>query len=120
VALSFLYLAFLRTLQILRLQRSDDSDLAIEVVVLLSVPRISSGADGLGVSNLIATATNQPTNQRRAVDKTRRKGMSHSPKLPAKPLPASTGTLPPLLPPEPRRRRSQWPTRLSRVGSYRY
>jgi putative transposase len=34
VALSFLYFAFLRTLQILRLQRSDDSDLAIEVVVL--------------------------------------------------------------------------------------
>jgi hypothetical protein len=34
VALSFLYLAFLRTIQIFRLQRSDDSDLAIEVVVL--------------------------------------------------------------------------------------
>jgi transposase InsO family protein len=34
VALSFLYLAFLRTIQILFLQRSDDSDLAIEVVVL--------------------------------------------------------------------------------------
>ena len=34
MALSFLYLAFLRTMQILRLQRSDKSDLAIEVVVL--------------------------------------------------------------------------------------
>ena len=34
MALSFLYLAFLRTIQILRLQRSDDSDLAIEVVML--------------------------------------------------------------------------------------
>ncbi|HVA06098.1 MAG TPA: hypothetical protein VNG12_05080 [Acidimicrobiales bacterium] len=34
MALSFLYLAFLRTRQILRLQRSDNSDLAIEVVVL--------------------------------------------------------------------------------------
>ena len=30
MALSFLYLAFLRTIQILRLQRSDESDLAIE------------------------------------------------------------------------------------------
>jgi hypothetical protein len=34
VALSLLYLAFLRTIQILILRRSDDSDLAIEVVVL--------------------------------------------------------------------------------------
>jgi putative transposase len=34
VALSFVYLVFLRTMQILRLQRSDHSDLAIEVVVL--------------------------------------------------------------------------------------
>ena len=34
MALSYLYLAFLRTIQILRLQRSNDSDLAIEVVVL--------------------------------------------------------------------------------------
>ena len=34
MALSFLYLAFLRTMQILRLQRSDDRDLAIEVVIL--------------------------------------------------------------------------------------
>ncbi|MGO8869891.1 MAG: helix-turn-helix domain-containing protein [Acidimicrobiales bacterium] len=34
MALSFLYLAFLRTLQLLRLQRSDDTDLAIEVVML--------------------------------------------------------------------------------------
>jgi len=34
VALSFFYLAFLRTIQILCLQRSNDSDLAIEVVVL--------------------------------------------------------------------------------------
>jgi putative transposase len=34
VALSFLYLAFLRTIQILSLRRSDDSDLAIEVVML--------------------------------------------------------------------------------------
>jgi putative transposase len=34
VALSFLYLAFLRTMQILYLQRSDDSGLAIEVVIL--------------------------------------------------------------------------------------
>ena len=34
MALSFLYLAFLRTIQILLLQRSDDSDLAIEVVML--------------------------------------------------------------------------------------
>ena len=34
MALSFLYLAFLRTMQILRLQRSDDSDLAIKVVML--------------------------------------------------------------------------------------
>jgi hypothetical protein len=34
VALSFFYLAFLRTMQILCLQRSDDSDLAIEVVML--------------------------------------------------------------------------------------
>ncbi len=34
MALSFLYLAFLRTIQILFLQRSDDSDLAIEVVML--------------------------------------------------------------------------------------
>ena len=34
MALSFFYLAFLRTMQILRLRRSDDSDLAIEVVVL--------------------------------------------------------------------------------------
>jgi putative transposase len=34
VALSFLYLAFLRTMQVLRLQRSNESDLAIEVVVL--------------------------------------------------------------------------------------
>ena len=34
MALSFLYVAFLRTIQILRLQRSDDSDLAIEVVML--------------------------------------------------------------------------------------
>ncbi len=34
MALSFLYLAFLRTIQIVFLQRSDDSDLAIEVVVL--------------------------------------------------------------------------------------
>ena len=34
VALSFLYLAFLRTMQILCLQRSDDSGLAIEVVML--------------------------------------------------------------------------------------
>jgi putative transposase len=34
VALSFFYLAFLRTMQILYLQRSDDSGLAIEVVML--------------------------------------------------------------------------------------
>ncbi len=34
MALSFLYLAFLRTIQILFLQRSDDSGLAIEVVML--------------------------------------------------------------------------------------
>ena len=34
MALSFLYFAFLRTMQILRLQRSSDSDLAIEVVIL--------------------------------------------------------------------------------------
>ena len=34
MSLSFLYLAFLRTMQILRLQRCDDSDLAIEVVML--------------------------------------------------------------------------------------
>jgi putative transposase len=34
VALSFLYLTFLRTMQILRLQRSDRSNLAIEVVML--------------------------------------------------------------------------------------
>ena len=34
MALSFLYLACLRTIQILFLQRSDNSDLAIEVVVL--------------------------------------------------------------------------------------
>ena len=34
MALSSLYLVFLRTMQILRLQRSDDSDLAIEVVML--------------------------------------------------------------------------------------
>ena len=34
MALSFFYLAFLRTVRILRLQRSDDSDLAIEVVML--------------------------------------------------------------------------------------
>ena len=34
MALSFLYLAFVRTIQILFLQRSDNSDLAIEVVVL--------------------------------------------------------------------------------------
>jgi len=34
VALSFFYLAFLRTMQIVRLQRFDDSDLAIEVVML--------------------------------------------------------------------------------------
>ena len=34
MALSFLYLAFLRTMQILCLQRSDDSGLAIEVVML--------------------------------------------------------------------------------------
>jgi putative transposase len=34
VALSFFYLAFVRTMQILRLQRSDNSDLAIEVVML--------------------------------------------------------------------------------------
>jgi len=34
VALSFFYLAFLRTVQIFRLQRSDNSDLAIEVVML--------------------------------------------------------------------------------------
>jgi hypothetical protein len=34
VALSFLYLAFVRTVQFLFLQRSDNSDLAIEVVVL--------------------------------------------------------------------------------------
>ena len=32
MALSFFYLAFLRTIEILRLQRSDDADLAIEVV----------------------------------------------------------------------------------------
>ncbi|MGO8871298.1 MAG: hypothetical protein ACLQPH_07820, partial [Acidimicrobiales bacterium] len=34
MALSFLYLAFLRILQLLRLQRFDDTDLAIEVVML--------------------------------------------------------------------------------------
>ena len=34
MALPFLYLAFLRTVQILCLQRSDKSDLAIEVVML--------------------------------------------------------------------------------------
>ncbi|MGO8872609.1 MAG: integrase core domain-containing protein [Acidimicrobiales bacterium] len=34
MALSFFYLAFLRTMQILRQQRSDDTDLAIEVVML--------------------------------------------------------------------------------------
>lgn len=34
MSLSFLYLAFLRTMQILRLQRCGDSDLAIEVVIL--------------------------------------------------------------------------------------
>ena len=34
MALSFVYLVFLRTMQILRLQRSDHSNLAIEVVVL--------------------------------------------------------------------------------------
>ena len=34
MALSFFYLAFLRTVQIVRLQRSDNSDLAIEVVIL--------------------------------------------------------------------------------------
>jgi transposase InsO family protein len=34
VALSFLYLAFLRTFQVLRLQRADSTELAIEVVVL--------------------------------------------------------------------------------------
>ena len=34
MVLSFLYLAFLRTIQILCLKRSDESDLAIEVVIL--------------------------------------------------------------------------------------
>ena len=34
MTLSFIYLAFLRTMQILGLKRSDDSDLAIEVVML--------------------------------------------------------------------------------------
>ena len=34
MALSFFYFAFLRTMQIFRLQRSDTSDLAIEVVML--------------------------------------------------------------------------------------
>ena len=34
MALSFLYLAFVRALQLLRLQRSDAADLAIEVIVL--------------------------------------------------------------------------------------
>ncbi|MGO8873555.1 MAG: integrase core domain-containing protein [Acidimicrobiales bacterium] len=34
MALSFLYLAFLRTMQIFRLQRREESDLAIEVVML--------------------------------------------------------------------------------------
>jgi hypothetical protein len=34
MALSLLYLAFVRLLQLLRLERSDASDLAIEVVVL--------------------------------------------------------------------------------------
>ena len=34
MALSFFYLAFLRTVQIFRLQRSDNSDLAIEVIML--------------------------------------------------------------------------------------
>ncbi len=34
MALSFLYLAFLRIIQIIRLQRSSDSDLAIEIVLL--------------------------------------------------------------------------------------
>ena len=34
MALSFLYLAFVRILQLLRLRRRDSSDLAIEVVVL--------------------------------------------------------------------------------------
>ena len=46
MALSFLYLAFLRTVQILYRQRSDKSDLAIEVVMLrheVAVPRRQVG-----------------------------------------------------------------------------
>jgi len=42
-ALSFLNLAFLRTMQILCLQRSDHSDLAIEVVVLQMTIVASTG-----------------------------------------------------------------------------
>ena len=41
MALSFVYLAFVRVLELLRLQRRDAADLAIEVIVW--VPRIPSG-----------------------------------------------------------------------------
>jgi hypothetical protein len=43
VALSFLYLAFLRTIQILCLHRSDDSDQAIEVVCSVTRSPCSAG-----------------------------------------------------------------------------
>ena len=46
MALSFLYLAFLRTIQILCLQRSNDSDLAIEVVVLRHEVAVLTTAGG--------------------------------------------------------------------------
>jgi hypothetical protein len=46
MALSFLYLAFVRILQLLRLSRSDSDELAIEVVW---VPKMSSALSGEGI-----------------------------------------------------------------------
>ncbi|MGO8871295.1 MAG: hypothetical protein ACLQPH_07805 [Acidimicrobiales bacterium] len=61
MALSFLYLAFVRTLQLLRLQRSDDNDLTIEAVMLrheVAVLRRQVDRPSLpvGAKNLIRSA----------------------------------------------------------------
>lgn len=51
MALSFVYLAFVRVLELLRLQRCDTTDLAIEVIVLRhEVACLASAGDPAGAS----------------------------------------------------------------------
>jgi hypothetical protein len=67
VALSFLYLAFLRTLQVLHLQRRNDAELAIEIVGLrheVAVLRRQVARPALAATRPCAPRRAQPATRR--------------------------------------------------------